>query len=101
MFRLPDLVAGSHTLRVLVSDTYLNTTERALTFRIVGDSVLLLQDVVVYPNPTEGAINVSFTLGERVALSHAELEVFTPQGTSIYRRTIELVSRSGIVSRIG
>ncbi len=92
MFRLPDLVAGSHTLRVLASDTYLNTTERALTFRIVGDSVLLLQDVVVYPNPTEGAINVSFTLGERVALGHAELEVFTPQGTSIYRRTIELVS---------
>ena len=91
-FRLPDLVAGSHTLRVLASDTYLNTTERSLTFRIVGDSVLLLQDVVVYPNPTEGAINVSFTLGERVAPGHAELEVFTPQGTSVYRRTIELVS---------
>jgi hypothetical protein len=90
-FRLPDLVAGSHTLRVLASDTYLNTTERALTFRIVGDSVLLLQDVVVYPNPTEGAINVSFTLGERVALGQAELEVFTPQGRSVYRRPIELI----------
>ncbi len=91
-FRLPDLVAGSHTLRVLASDTYLNTTERSLTFRIVGDSVLLLQDVVVYPNPTEGDINVSFTLGERVALGQAELQVFTPQGTSVYRRTIELES---------
>ena len=91
-FRLPDLVAGSHTLRVLASDTYLNTTERALTFRIVGDSVLLLQDVVVYPNPTEGAINVSFTLGDKVALGQAELLVFTPQGTSVYRRTIELAS---------
>lgn len=89
-FRLPDLVAGSHTLRVLASDTHLNTTERSLTFQIVGDSVLLLQDVVVYPNPTEGAINVSFTLGEKVALGHAELQVFTPQGASVHRRAIQL-----------
>ena len=91
-FRLPDLVAGSHTLRVLASDTYLNTAERSLTFRIVGDSVLLLQDVVVYPNPTEGDINVSFTLGERVVPGQVELQVFTAQGTSVYRRTIELAS---------
>ncbi len=89
-FRLPDLVAGSHTLRVRASDTYLNTTERSLTFQIVGDSVLLLQDVVVYPNPTEGDINVSFTLGDKVALGHAELLVYTPQGISVYRRTIQL-----------
>ncbi len=91
-FRLPDLVEGSHTLRVRASDTYLNTTERSLSFRIVGDSVLLLQNVVVYPNPTAGAINLSFTLGEQVALGHAELQVYTPQGTMVYRRTIELVS---------
>ena len=91
-FRLPDLVDGSHTLRVRASDTHLNTTEQSLTFRIVGDSVLLLQEVVVYPNPTEGDINVSFTVGEGVALGYAELQVYTPQGASVYHRTIELVS---------
>jgi hypothetical protein len=89
---LPDLVEGSHTLRVRASDTYLNTTERSLSFRIVGDSVLLLQDVVLYPNPTAGVINLSFTLGDQVALGHAELQVYTPQGRSVYRRTIELAS---------
>lgn len=91
-FRLPDLVAGSHTLRVLASDTYLNTTERALTFRIVGDSVLLLQDVVVYPNPTEGAVNVSFTLGEKIEPSHAELRVYASLGTVVYRHSFPLAS---------
>ena len=89
-FVLPELVSGQHTLRITAADTYLNTRERTIDFAIVGDSVLLLQDLVVYPNPTEGEVNISFEVGNNIELSHAELVVYTALGKVISQQTFSL-----------
>ena len=98
-FVLPDLVSGNHTVRVLASDTYLNTAERSMSFDIVGDSVLLLQDFTVFPNPSEGELNILFTVGEAVRLSHAEVVVYTITGEVVSQQTFPL-ERASLSQRL-
>ncbi len=89
-FRLPELVSGNHTLRMEASDAYLNRGERTLNFSIVSDSTLLLQDFTVYPNPTDGVVNLSFRVGESVRARSAAIQIYNTTGEAIAQREVAL-----------
>lgn len=81
-FQLPELPEGEHTLTLYASDNYHNTASQQIRFVVVSDSVPIISNVIVYPNPTSGGVSISFFSSQPEPLS-TMLTVYGPTGQLI------------------
>ncbi len=105
------LGAGEYTLRLKVEDTYNNSTEGTLRFR-VGEEIKLINSLTAYPNPFNERTKIQIeladegddvelvlqifdlngkiirTAGQTVYNSDKILEVFTWDGTNHYNQSV-------------
>ena len=82
-FPLSELSQGTHTLELYASDTYLNTAVGSLSFEIVGDSVLFLENFNVYPNPTSSEVNFTFSVHPDAQPERVVIDLFSATGEQV------------------
>ncbi len=97
-FKLRDLSLGMHTIKIKAWDTYNNSSEATLTFEVVNDAELLLNNVLNYPNPFTNYTEFWFGHNKPNEPLEVQVQVFTVSGKLI--KTInETVQTEGGLSR--
>lgn len=97
-YRLRNLDPGLHTLKVKAWDTYNNSSEATLSFVVVSDANLILDNVLNYPNPFVNYTEFWFNHNRPNETLQAQIQIFTVSGKLI--KTInELVQTTGGLSR--
>lgn len=77
-FPLPaDLPAGSHLAALHASDALGNVGSDTLSFQIVPDSVIGIEDITLFPNPTTGPCRLLFELSDPMAV---QWDIYTLSG---------------------
>lgn len=98
VFRFRDLAEGQHTLKLKAWDTYNNSSEATLTFVVVSDSSLTLDNVLNYPNPFVNYTEFWFNHNKPNEPLEVQVQIFTISGKLV--KTInQLVQTSGNLSR--
>ena len=82
-FPLSELSPGTHTLELYASDTYLNTAVGSISFEIVGDSVLFLENFNVYPNPASSEVNFTFSVHPDAQPERVVIDLFSATGEQV------------------
>ena len=97
-YRLRDLETGAHTLSIKAWDTYNNSSETTLSFVVISDAVLNLENVLNYPNPFVNYTEFWFNHNKPNELLEVQVQVFTVAGKLI--KTInQNVQTAGNLSR--
>ena len=84
-YPLKNLTEGEHQLKLKVWDTYNNSSEISLRFRVIVSKENLLTNVFCYPNPTRDITHFSFEherVGDDLAIS---IEIYDSYGRTIKR----------------
>ena len=84
-YPLKNLTEGEHQLKLKVWDTYNNSSENSLRFRVIISQESLLTNVFSYPNPTNNITHFSFEherVGDDLAVS---IEIYDNYGRTIKR----------------
>jgi Peptidase family C25 len=84
-YQLKNLKEGEHQLKLKVWDTYNNSSETSLRFRVIVSKENLLTNVFCYPNPTNQITHFSFEherVGDDLAIS---IEIYDSYGRTIKR----------------
>ena len=98
MYPLRDLSVGLHTVQIKVWDTYNNSSEASLNFRVVSDSGLQLDNVLNYPNPFVNYTEFWFNHNKPNEPLEVQIQVFTVAGKLV--KTIhQTVQTTGNLSR--
>ncbi len=93
-----NLEVGLHTLTFKCWDTYNNPSESSLSFVVVSDSELVLENVLNYPNPFINYTEFWFTHNKPNEALEAQIQIFTVSGKLI--KTInQQVLTNGTLSR--
>lgn len=79
-FTLRDLEVGEHTLQLKAWDTYNNSSEATLTFMVVSDTVLNLENVLNYPNPFVNYTEFWFNHNKPNENLDVQIQIFTVSG---------------------
>ena len=82
-YQLKNLKEGEHQLKLKIWDTYNNSSETSLRFRVVVAKENLLTNVFCYPNPTNQTTHFSFEherVGDDLAVS---IEIYDSYGRII------------------
>lgn len=82
-YRLRDLEVGPHTLRLKAWDTHNNSAEYTLSFYVVDDEGLLLENVLNYPNPFVHQTEFRFNHNKPNELLDVRIHIFTITGKQI------------------
>jgi hypothetical protein len=82
-YRLRDLEVGPHTLRLKAWDTHNNSAEHTLSFYVVDDEGLLLENVLNYPNPFVHQTEFRFNHNKPNELLDVRIHIFTITGKQI------------------
>ncbi|CAL2090793.1 putative secreted protein (Por secretion system target) [Tenacibaculum sp. 190524A05c] len=97
-YQLRDLSVGTHTIKIKAWDTYNNSSEATLTFEVVSDTKLLLENVLNYPNPFTNYTEFWFNHNKPNEPLEVQVQVFTISGKLV--KTInETVQTTGGLSR--
>jgi hypothetical protein len=97
-YKLRDLEVGPHTLKIKAWDTYNNSSTTALSFVVVSDAILNLENVLNYPNPFVNYTEFWFNHNKPNEPLDVQVQIFTVSGKLI--KTInEEVQTSGNLSR--
>ncbi|CAL2082763.1 type IX secretion system sortase PorU [Tenacibaculum sp. 190524A05c] len=97
-YQLRDLTVGTHTIKIKAWDTYNNSSEATLTFEVVSDTKLLLENVLNYPNPFTNYTEFWFNHNKPNEPLEVQVQVFTISGKLV--KTInETVQTTGGLSR--
>ncbi|WKD86125.1 hypothetical protein KCTC32516_01484 [Polaribacter huanghezhanensis] len=91
VYQLRDLIVGNHTLKIKAWDTYNNSSEATLNFRVVSDSGLVLDNVLNYPNPFINYTEFWFNHNKPNEPLEVQVQIFTISGKIIktINRTIQ------------
>ena len=84
-YQLKNLSEGEHQLKLKIWDTYNNSSENTLRFRVIISKENTLKNVFCYPNPTNQITHFSFEherVGDDLAIS---IEVYDSYGRTIKR----------------
>ncbi|TYP97363.1 peptidase C25-like protein [Tenacibaculum adriaticum] len=97
-YQLRNLPVGDHTLTIKAWDTYNNSSEVTLTFVVVSDTGLTLDNVLNYPNPFVNYTEFWFNHNKPNEPLEVQVQIFTVSGKLI--KTInQLVQTTGGLSR--
>lgn len=88
-FPLPTLSPGQHELTLQASDIYGNTSQKSISFIVVNDSIPIVSNLVVYPNPTAGDTDFSFFYSQPDNLL-VSLTLFSSLGQPIFQTRQQL-----------
>lgn len=79
-YQLRNLSTGLHTLTLKAWDTYNNSSELTITFYVVSDAELLLENVLNYPNPFINYTEFWFTHNKPNEPLEVQIQIFTISG---------------------
>ena len=97
-YQLRDLSVGTHTIKIKAWDTYNNSSEATLTFEVVSDAKLVLENVLNYPNPFTNYTEFWFNHNKPNESLEVQVQVFTISGKLV--KTInQTVQTTGGLSR--
>lgn len=98
VFRFRNLAVGTHTLKLKAWDTYNNSSEAILSFVVVSDTSLTLDNVLNYPNPFVNYTEFWFNHNKPNESLEVQVQIFTISGKLV--KTInQLVQTTGNLSR--
>jgi hypothetical protein len=97
-YRLRNLEVGAHTLNIKAWDTYNNSSESTLSFVVVSDAILNLENVLNYPNPFVNYTEFWFNHNKPNEPLEVQVQIFTVAGKLV--KTInQNVQTTGTLSR--
>ncbi|SNR14916.1 type IX secretion system sortase PorU [Tenacibaculum jejuense] len=97
-FKFRDLSVGIHTLKIKAWDTYNNSSEITLSFEVISDTELTLENVLNYPNPFTNYTEFWFNHNKPNEPLNVQVQIFTVSGKLI--KTInQTVQTNGGLSR--
>ncbi|MDP2088857.1 MAG: type IX secretion system sortase PorU [Flavobacteriaceae bacterium] len=79
-YQLRNLSTGLHTLTLKAWDTYNNSSEVTITFYVVSDAELLLENVLNYPNPFINYTEFWFNHNKPNEPLEVQIQIFTVSG---------------------
>ena len=82
-FQLRNLSTGLHTLTLKAWDTYNNSSEITITFYVVSDAELSLENVLNYPNPFINYTEFWFNHNKPNEPLEVQIQIFTVSGKLI------------------
>jgi hypothetical protein len=97
-FTLRDLEVGEHTLQLKAWDTYNNSSEATLTFVVVSDTFLNLENVLNYPNPFVNYTEFWFNHNKPNENLDVQIQIFTVSG-KLVKSIHQSVVTNGNLSR--
>ena len=97
-FTLRDLEVGEHTLQLKAWDTYNNSSEATLTFVVVSDALLNLENVLNYPNPFVNYTEFWFNHNKPNENLDVQIQIFTVSG-KLVKSIHQTVVTDGNLSR--
>jgi hypothetical protein len=97
-FTLSDLEVGEHTLQLKAWDTYNNSSEATLTFVVVSDTLLNLENVLNYPNPFVNYTEFWFNHNKPNENLDVQIQIFTVSG-KLVKSIHQSVLTTGNLSR--
>ncbi len=98
-YRLRDLEIGAHSLTLKVWDTYNNSSEETLNFRVVDDTDLLLENVLNYPNPFINYTEFWFKHNKPNESLDVSIHIFTVSGKLVKTIHQEITGTGSGLSR--
>ncbi len=97
-FKFRDLSVGTHTLKIKAWDTYNNSSETTLSFEVISDTKLTLENVLNYPNPFTNYTEFWFNHNKPNEPLEVQVQVFTISGKLV--KTInQTIQTNGSLSR--
>ncbi len=97
-YLLRNLATGFHTLTLKAWDTYNNSSEATITFYVISDAVLSLENVLNYPNPFINYTEFWFTHNKPNEPLEVQIQIFTVSGKLV--KTInQTIQTNGGLSR--
>lgn len=79
-YQLRNLSVGMHTLTIKAWDTYNNSSEVTITFYVVSDAELLIENVLNYPNPFINYTEFWFNHNKPNEPLEVQIQIFTISG---------------------
>lgn len=101
-YQLSSLSPGMHTVCFRVWDCNNNSAVKSLTFEVVDDKELQINDLTLYPNPLKesGILSIAFTHDEPNSNFDITMEVYSMDGSLISRTYYKRADRNGSVPPI-
>ena len=97
-YKLRALAVGNHTLELKACDTYNNCSKSTLNFVVISDAILMLENVLNYPNPFVNYTEFWFNHNKPNEPLEVQIQIFTISGKLI--KTIsQNVQTTGNLSR--
>lgn len=97
-FQLRDLSVGKHTLKIKAWDTYNNSSEATLSFEVVSDTKLILNNVLNYPNPFVNYTEFWFNHNRPNEPLNVQVQIFTISG-KLVKTMNQTIQTTGGLSR--
>ncbi len=97
-FQLRNLSVGKHTLKIKAWDTYNNSSEATLSFEVVSDTKLVLNNVLNYPNPFVNYTEFWFQHNRPNEPLNVQVQIFTISGKLI-KTMNQTIQTTGGLSR--
>ncbi|MGB2128074.1 MAG: type IX secretion system sortase PorU [Flavicella sp.] len=97
-YKLRDLTAGIHTIKIKVWDTYNNSSEATLTFNVVLSDSFSLENVLNYPNPFVNYTEFWFNHNQPNAPLEVKIFIFTVSG-KLVKTLVKNIQTTGGLSR--
>ena len=98
IYQLRDLSVGLHSIKIKAWDTYNNSSETTLNFRVVSDASLILDNVLNYPNPFVNYTEFWFNHNKPNEPLEVQVQIFTISG-KIIKTINQTVQTTGNLSR--
>ena len=98
VYQLRDLSVGPHTIKIKAWDTYNNSSEATLSFMVVSDTDLILDNVLNYPNPFVNYTEFWFNHNKPNEPLEVQVQIFTISG-KIIKTLNQTVQNTGTLSR--
>ena len=98
VYQLRDLAVGPHTIKIKAWDTYNNSSETTLSFVVVSDSGLVLENVLNYPNPFVNYTEFWFNHNKPNEPLEVQVQIFSISG-KIIKTLNRTVQTTGSLSR--
>ncbi len=98
VYQLRDLAVGNHTLKIKAWDTYNNSSEATLNFKVVSDCGLVLENVLNYPNPFVNYTEFWFNHNKPNEPLEVQVQIFTISG-KIIKTINSRIQTTGNLSR--
>lgn len=101
-YQISQLTPGMHSLSFKVWDCNNNSTTKSLTFEVVDDGTLQINDLLMYPNPVKenGFLSIAFTHDEPNSNFDITMEVYSMDGRLLDRSFYKRADINGSIPAI-